>query len=215
MQDNWLLLTADYSQIELRLMAHFSKDSSLIELLSKPDGDVFTMIAARWTGKPIESVDSNERDQTKRLVYGILYGMGANTLAEQLHCSSGEAAENIRSFKSSFPGVASWLRDAVASCRQKGWGYFINFLLAHCYLPLSLLLYKDKDDARDWVWEFRNIFFCILLMDYPIFCSLLSLFVLYKAFFLKSMTLKVIRFCILFISFIFHTRAYVHLSFFL
>jgi DNA polymerase theta len=120
LQDNWLLLTADYSQIELRLMAHFSKDSSLIELLSKPDGDVFTMIAARWTGKPIESVDSNERDQTKRLVYGILYGMGANTLAEQLHCSSGEAAENIRSFKSSFPGVASWLCHAVASCRQKG-----------------------------------------------------------------------------------------------
>jgi hypothetical protein len=60
------------------------------------------------------------------------------------------------------------------------------------------------------VWEFRNIFFCILLMDYPIFCSLLSLFVQYKAFFLKSMTLKVIRFCILFISFIFHTRTYVH-----
>ncbi|XP_020246250.1 helicase and polymerase-containing protein TEBICHI isoform X2 [Asparagus officinalis] len=48
-QENWLLLTADYSQIELRLMAHFSKDSSLIELLSKPDGDCFTMIAAKWT----------------------------------------------------------------------------------------------------------------------------------------------------------------------
>ncbi|XP_048441457.1 helicase and polymerase-containing protein TEBICHI-like [Pyrus x bretschneideri] len=49
-QDNWLLLTADYSQIELRLMAHFSKDSALIELLNNPHGDVFTMIAARWTG---------------------------------------------------------------------------------------------------------------------------------------------------------------------
>ncbi|KAG0502462.1 hypothetical protein HPP92_002534 [Vanilla planifolia] len=48
-QDNWLLLTADYSQIELRLMAHFAKDTALIELLSKPDGDCFNMIAARWT----------------------------------------------------------------------------------------------------------------------------------------------------------------------
>ncbi|KAM3687742.1 hypothetical protein ACB098_10G100000 [Castanea mollissima] len=47
--------------------------------------------------------------------------MGANTLAEQLHCSSDEAAEKIRSFKSSFPGVASWLRDAIATCRQKGY----------------------------------------------------------------------------------------------
>ncbi|KAK7384898.1 hypothetical protein VNO78_30601 [Psophocarpus tetragonolobus] len=120
-QDNWLLLTADYSQIELRLMAHFSKDSSLVEFLSKPNGDVFTMIAARWTGCPEVSVGSQEREQTKRMVYGILYGMGANTLAEQLDCTSDEAAEKIANFKSSFPGVASWLQEAVASCRSKGY----------------------------------------------------------------------------------------------
>ncbi|KAF6176329.1 hypothetical protein GIB67_011118 [Kingdonia uniflora] len=120
-QDNWFLLTADYSQIELRLMAHFSKDSLLIELLSKPDGDVFTMMAARWTRKIESEVKSEERDQTKRLIYGILYGMGPNTLAEQLNCCSDEASEKIKSFKSSFPGVASWLHAAVGSCRQKGY----------------------------------------------------------------------------------------------
>ncbi|GLU01406.1 hypothetical protein SLE2022_187150 [Rubroshorea leprosula] len=120
-QDNWLLLTADYSQIELRLMAHFSKDSALIELLSKPQGDVFTLMAAIWTGKQEDSIGSHERDQTKRLVYGILYGMGADTLAEQLNCSSDEAKEKIKSFKSSFPGVTSWLHEAVSACRQKGY----------------------------------------------------------------------------------------------
>ncbi|CAB4266528.1 unnamed protein product [Prunus armeniaca] len=120
-QDNWLLLTADYSQIELRLMAHFSKDSALIEPLSKPEGDVFTMIAARWTGISEDSVSSHVRDQTKRLVYGILYGMGANSLAEQLDCSPEEASEKIQNFKSSFPGVASWLNEAVAYCRKKGY----------------------------------------------------------------------------------------------
>lgn len=120
-KDNWLLLTADYSQIELRLMAHFSRDPSLIELLNKPDGDVFTMIAAKWTRKMESSVSSQERDQTKRLVYGMLYGMGASTLAEQLNCSTDEAAERIRSFKIYFPGVASWLQEVVASCRQKGY----------------------------------------------------------------------------------------------
>ncbi|XP_039027780.1 helicase and polymerase-containing protein TEBICHI isoform X1 [Hibiscus syriacus] len=120
-QDNWLLLTADYSQIELRLMAHFSKDSALIEFLSKPQGDVFTMMSAIWTGRAEDSVSSNERDQTKRLIYGILYGMGADTLAEQLNCTSDEAKEKIKSFKSSFPGVASWLHEAVSSCRQKGY----------------------------------------------------------------------------------------------
>ncbi|PPD66977.1 hypothetical protein GOBAR_DD36143 [Gossypium barbadense] len=120
-QDNWLLLTADYSQIELRLMAHFSNDSALIKLLSKPQGDVFTMMSAIWTGRAEDFVGSNERDQTKRLIYGILYGMGADTLAEQLNCTSDEAKEKIKSFKSSFPGVASWLHEAVASCRQKGY----------------------------------------------------------------------------------------------
>lgn len=119
-KDNWLLLTADYSQIELRLMAHFSKDSSLIELLSEPQGDVFNMIAAKWTGKTEAIVSQEERDQTKRLVYGILYGMGAKSLAEQIDCSADEAAERIESFKRSFPGVASWLQEAVTSCRKKG-----------------------------------------------------------------------------------------------
>jgi DNA polymerase theta len=125
MQDNWILLTADYSQIELRLMAHFSKDSSLIELLSKLHGDVFTMIAARWTGMSEDSISSHVRDQTKRLVYGILYGMGANSLAEQLDCGPQEASEKIQNFKSSFPGVASWLNEAVAYCRKKGWDFLL------------------------------------------------------------------------------------------
>ncbi|GER38071.1 DNA polymerase I family protein [Striga asiatica] len=120
-QDDWLLLTADYSQIELRLMAHFSKDNSLIKLLTSPQGDVFTMIAAKWSEKHESDVSSQERDQTKRLVYGILYGMGPNTLAEQLDCSPDEASERIQNFKKSFPGVASWLQEAVTSCHKKGY----------------------------------------------------------------------------------------------
>lgn len=120
-EGSWVLLTADYSQIELRLMAHFSKDPSLIELLSNPHGDAFTLIASRWTGKPENDVKSQEREHTKRLVYGILYGMGANSLAEQMNCSADEAKAKIQSFKSSFPGVNSWLHEAVAFCRQRGY----------------------------------------------------------------------------------------------
>jgi DNA polymerase theta len=120
-----LLVTADYSQIELRLMAHFSKDTALIELLSKPDGDVFTMIASRWTGKAESLICSKERETTKRFIYGILYGMGANSLAEQLECSPEDAAQKIQSFKRFFPGVSSWLHEAVASCRHKGLVCFV------------------------------------------------------------------------------------------
>ncbi|XP_047970916.1 helicase and polymerase-containing protein TEBICHI [Salvia hispanica] len=120
-QDNWVLLAADYCQIELRLMAHFSKDRSLIELLTNPQADVFTMIAAKWSEKHESSVSSQDRERTKRLVYGILYGMGPNTLAEQLDCSPDEAAETIQNFKKSFPGVASWLQEAVTACHKKGY----------------------------------------------------------------------------------------------
>ncbi|CAH1422442.1 unnamed protein product [Lactuca virosa] len=109
-KENWLLVTADYSQIELRLMAHFSKDQSLIDLLTKPLGDVFNMITAKWSGKEESLVGPKGRDQTKRLIYGILYGMGAD-----------DARDKIQSFKRSFPGVASWLIDAVAICHKKGY----------------------------------------------------------------------------------------------
>ncbi|XP_078428981.1 MUS308 and mammalian DNA polymerase-like protein isoform X2 [Wolffia australiana] len=120
-QEKWLLLVADYSQIELRLVAHFSQDSALIDLLSRPDGDVFTMIAARWKGKSESEITADERGHTKRLVYGILYGMGPSSLAEQLDCGEDEAAGKIRSFKKSFPAVSAWLQEAVLSCRQKGY----------------------------------------------------------------------------------------------
>ncbi|GJT59573.1 helicase and polymerase-containing protein TEBICHI isoform X1, partial [Tanacetum coccineum] len=109
-RENWLLVTTNYSQ----------KDPSLVKLLTKPLGDVFNMITGRWTGKSESLVDPKERDQTKRLVYGILYGMGANSLADQLECSPEDAGEKNQSFTSSFPGVASWLKEAVVGCRKKG-----------------------------------------------------------------------------------------------
>jgi DNA polymerase I-like protein with 3'-5' exonuclease and polymerase domains len=101
-------------------MAHFSKDHMLVELLKKPDGDVFTMIASRWAEKEEALISSKERENTKRFIYGILYGMGANSLAEQLQCSTEEAAQKIQSFRRFFPGVSSWLHEVVLSCRQKG-----------------------------------------------------------------------------------------------
>nr|CAB3461938.1 unnamed protein product [Digitaria exilis] len=144
-QENWLLVTADYSQIELRLMAHFSKDPSLIELLSKPDGDVFTMIASRWVGKEEALISSKERENTKRFIYGILYGMGANTLAEQLECSTEEAAQKIRSFKKYFPGVSSWLHEAVASCRQKG---YVETLMGRRRFLAKIMAGNSKEKAK-------------------------------------------------------------------
>uniref|UniRef100_A0A0D3HTH3 Helicase and polymerase-containing protein TEBICHI n=1 Tax=Oryza barthii TaxID=65489 RepID=A0A0D3HTH3_9ORYZ len=145
LQENWLLVTADYSQIELRLMAHFSKDTALIELLSKPDGDVFTMIASRWTGKAESLICSKERETTKRFIYGILYGMGANSLAEQLECSPEDAAQKIQSFKRFFPGVSSWLHEAVASCRHKG---YVETLMGRRRFLSKITAGNSKEKAK-------------------------------------------------------------------
>ncbi|XP_031490151.1 helicase and polymerase-containing protein TEBICHI isoform X4 [Nymphaea colorata] len=120
-QDEWVILAADYSQIELRLMAHFSGDLTLIELLSDPDGDVFLMITAKWTGKLHSIISKKERDQTKRLLYGVLYGMGVHTLAGHLECSVDEATEKVQSFMSAFPRVSSWLSNMVELCHQNGY----------------------------------------------------------------------------------------------
>ncbi|TVU51610.1 hypothetical protein EJB05_03050 [Eragrostis curvula] len=144
-KENWLLVTADYSQIELRLMAHFSKDPTLIELLSKPDGDVFTMIASRWACKEEALISPKERESTKRLIYGILYGMGANSLAEQLECSTDDAAQKIQSFKRSFPGVSSWLQEAVASCRQKG---YVETLMGRRRFLAKIMAGNNKEKAK-------------------------------------------------------------------
>ncbi|KAL2622687.1 hypothetical protein R1flu_002892 [Riccia fluitans] len=120
-QDGWVLLSADYSQIEVRLMAHFAEDAAMIDLLSRPSGDLFRLIAAQWTGQTEESVTSKQREQTKRLVYGILYGMGVQTLAEHLEASLSEASLYLERFRAAFPGITSWLNQALIDCRQRGY----------------------------------------------------------------------------------------------
>lgn len=158
-------------------MAHFSKDYSLIKLLTSPQADVFTMIAAKWSEKHESSVSSQDRDQTKRLVYGILYGMGPNTLAEQLDCSADAAAERIQNFKKSFPGVASWLQEAVTSCHKKGWGqYSPNFhmfaLVSSSLWPLLNEMLRCRLSSR--AFYKINTVGCSDLTAFSFFCHSFS-----------------------------------------
>lgn len=115
-----MLLTADYSQLELRLMAHFSKDALLISTL-KAGGDLFIMIASQWLGKDPSLVTKQERTHAKGMCYGILYGMGAHSLSEQLEVSPEEAAVFLEKFKQTYKGVNEFLFKTVESCRKKGY----------------------------------------------------------------------------------------------
>ncbi|GIL88385.1 hypothetical protein Vretifemale_16356, partial [Volvox reticuliferus] len=128
-----VILTADYKQIELRLMAHFSNDTALCELLRNPNQDPFTLLAAEWKRVPVQQVTPEVRVQAKRLAYGMLYGMGTSTLAMELGVSLHEAAELSDNFRRAIPGVDRWTKEVVEECRNCG--YIVTLLGRRRYFP--------------------------------------------------------------------------------
>ncbi|KAK3585671.1 hypothetical protein CHS0354_020237 [Potamilus streckersoni] len=127
-----LLVAADYSQLELRMIAHLSQDEKLIRILNE-DGDVFKQIAAQWKGIHPENVTTQERQQAKQVCYGMIYGIGAKALGEQLGVEDNDAGAFIETFKAKYPGMRSYLRTTVESCREKG--YVQTILERRRYLP--------------------------------------------------------------------------------
>jgi DNA polymerase I-like protein with 3'-5' exonuclease and polymerase domains len=100
------MLSADYCQIELRVMAHFSKDVALREALHEA-GDIFSITTARLLNKPVEMVTPAERSHTKAICYGILYGKGERALAKDLGTSRDKAREFKQKFMNRFSRFAS------------------------------------------------------------------------------------------------------------
>ncbi|XP_068038022.1 DNA polymerase theta isoform X2 [Anomalospiza imberbis] len=127
-----LILAADYSQLELRILAHLSCDCRLIQALNGGT-DVFKSIAAEWKVIDPEAVGERTRQQAKQICYGIIYGIGAKSLGEQMGIDENEAANYIESFKSRYTGVQKFLRETVRSCRRDG---FVQTILGRRrYLP--------------------------------------------------------------------------------
>ncbi|XP_014812576.1 PREDICTED: DNA polymerase theta [Calidris pugnax] len=127
-----LILAADYSQLELRILAHLSSDCRLIQALNGGT-DVFKSIAAEWKMIDPEAVGDRTRQQAKQICYGIIYGIGAKSLGEQMGIDEDEAANYIESFKSRYTGIQKFLRETVKSCRRDG---FVQTILGRRrYLP--------------------------------------------------------------------------------
>ena len=102
-----LLVSADYSQLEMRLMAHISGDPRLQAELHA-GGDLFRRVAGAWHRKPPESVSAVEREHTKQLCYGLTYGLGVERMANTMSLSVQEASQLRRGFLSSFPVLSSF-----------------------------------------------------------------------------------------------------------
>ena len=114
------LVAADYSQIELRLMAHLSGDEALVEAFLS-DKDIHSATAARLYHKSPEEVTPDERRRAKTANFGIIYGISAFGLAQRLDIPNREAKELIDSYFASYPGVKAYMERVVAEAAERGY----------------------------------------------------------------------------------------------
>ena len=126
------LMTADYSQIEMRIMAHLSRDEGLIEAF-KTGEDLHSFVASRAFGVPIEEVTAELRRRVKAMSYGLAYGLSAYGLAAQLKISTEEAKVQMDQYFARFGGVRDYLMDIVEQARKDG--YTSTVLGRRRYLP--------------------------------------------------------------------------------
>lgn len=118
--ENYLILSADYSQIELRIMAAFSKDESMLDAFNN-GLDVHKATAAKVFHVPLEEVTSDMRRKAKTVNFGIIYGVSAFGLAAQLAISRTEAKEIIDQYFVEFPKVKTFMDQSIADARENGY----------------------------------------------------------------------------------------------
>jgi DNA polymerase I len=126
------LMTADYSQIEMRIMAHLSGDDGLIEAFTSGE-DLHSFVASRAYGIPIAEVDPEMRRRIKAMSYGLAYGLSAYGLSQQLRISTEEAREQMHAYFERFGGIRDYLDSVVEEARLNG--YTQTTLGRRRYLP--------------------------------------------------------------------------------
>lgn len=124
--------SADYSQIELRIMAHLSQDQHMIAAF-KDDDDVHAATAAKIYHKPIEEVTKDERRKAKTANFGIIYGISAFGLAERLNIPRKEAKDLIDNYFKEYPRIKEFMDESIAVARERG--YIETILHRRRYLP--------------------------------------------------------------------------------
>ncbi len=116
----WGILTADYSQIELRVLAHLAEDPGLIDAFDR-GADVHTTTASKVFGVAESEVDDAQRRFAKVVNYGLAYGMEAYGLGQRLGIPTGEAAEILDAYFDGFPNVRAFMVDTVQEAKERGY----------------------------------------------------------------------------------------------
>ena len=116
----WKILAVDYSQIELRIMAHLSQDRALLEAFSAGK-DIHSATAAEVKGVPIEEVTSEDRRRAKAINFGLIYGMSAFGLAKQIGIPRGEAQDYMNVYFERYPGVMQYMEETRLLATEQGY----------------------------------------------------------------------------------------------
>jgi DNA polymerase-1 len=115
-----VLVDADYSQIELRLLAHIADDETMIESF-RSGGDIHAATAAQVYGVPLDQVTRQMRSASKAINFGIVYGMSAYSLSQDLHITVAQAKEYMNTYFANFSGVQRYQKEVVEQAKANGW----------------------------------------------------------------------------------------------
>lgn len=118
--EEYTLLAADYSQIELRIIAHLSGDKAMVEDF-RLGHDIHAATAAKVYHLPLEEVSKEQRRKAKAVNFGIIYGMSAFGLAERLGISRGEASDIIKMYFEEYAGIKEYMNNSIALARERGY----------------------------------------------------------------------------------------------
>ncbi|HHE38527.1 MAG TPA: DNA polymerase I, partial [Candidatus Cloacimonetes bacterium] len=142
--DDWIILSADYSQIELRLLAILSKDEKMIEAFRNNE-DIHSQTASIIFGKPKEEISADDRRYAKIINFGLMYGMGAFRISKELDISRKEANEFVENYFSKFPTIRNYISKSLEKAKENG---FVSTIFGRkLYLPG--LNSKNKRDVQE------------------------------------------------------------------
>ncbi len=131
-QDGYTLCDADYSQIELRVLAHIAGDTNMIEAFASGT-DIHTLTAATAFGMPLDLVTPVMRSRAKAVNFGIVYGIGAFSLAKDIGVTRKEADSYIKGYLAAYPSVDAYMKNIIAKAREDG--YVTTLFGRRRYLP--------------------------------------------------------------------------------